>query len=374
MINLLDIADIVGKAVDKYDGKKMYVSTGALNEDIIDINKCEYFNYNEKPSRANLQVSEGDIIFAKMQGTKKTLIIETDNSQNIYSTGFCAIKAKNNKISTKCLYYLLSSEIFLDNKDKYCSGATQKAITNEGLSKIYIKLPQIKDQEIICNYLDRIIDLNRKFRKQIFLLDNLIKSRFVEMFGDVVKNTKNWKTKKLNEICGFNNNKVEIDSINNKVWLLNLDMIESDSGKIIDYYMIDEKEVPLSTISFNEKYVLYSKLRPYLNKVVIPIKSGYATSELIAIETNSLINKYFLAFALRSKSFVDMMNLTSYGAKMPRASVDDLKNFNIPLPDIEMQKQFATFVQQVDKLKSDAQKSLDKTQMLFDSLMQEYFG
>ena len=235
-------------------------------------------------------------------------------------------------------------------------------------------IDDIKKQENIIQILDKIENIIYKYECILKALDTLIKARFVEMFGDVVKNTKNWKTKKLNELCGFNNNKLGVDSIHNKVWLLNLDMIESDSGKIIDYYMIDEKEVPPSTISFNENCVLYSKLRPYLNKVVIPIKSGYATSELIAIETNSLIDKYFLAFALRSKSFVDMINLTSHGAKMPRASVDALKNFYIPVPDIEIQNTFATFVKQVDKLKFDVQKSLEKTQMLFNSLMQEYFG
>lgn len=279
--------------------------------------------------------------------------------------GVKLLKSTKKDVNYKYLYYaLLSLKVLNLGYNRHF----------KLLKESNIEYRDINTQNSIVKILDKINSIIQKHKEVINNLDTLIKARFVEMFGDVVKNTKNWKTKKLNELCGFNNNKLGVDSIHNKVWLLNLDMIESDSGKIIDYYMIDEKEVPSSTISFNENCVLYSKLRPYLNKVVIPIKSGYATSELIAIETNSLINKYFLAFALRSKSFVDMINLTSYGAKMPRASVDALKNFYIPVPDIEIQNTFATFVKEVDKLKFDVQKSLEKSQMLFDSLIQQNFA
>ena len=307
-----------------------------------------------------------------IMGTGGNATLHYCNGRFAVSTD-CLVLKTNDKVNCKYLFYFFKANMNILQAG--FKGAGLKHTNKNYIENIeIIRLPDINQQKHIVYKLEKVESIIKKQSGTIDYFDTLIKARFVEMFGDVVKNTKNWKTKKLNELCGFNNNKLGVDSIHNKVWLLNLDMIESDSGKIIDYYMIDEKEVPSSTISFNENCVLYSKLRPYLNKVVTPIKSGYATSELIAIETNSLINKYFLAFALRSKSFVDMINLTSYGAKMPRASVDALKNFYIPVPDIEIQNTFATFVKEVDKLKFDVQKSLEKTQMLFDSLMQEYFN
>ena len=178
-----------------------------------------------------------------------------------------------------------------------------------------------------------------------------IKSQFIEMFGDPITNNKNWKTDKLQNIIAINKYKGNVEVNNGKVWLLNLDMIESNSGNILGAVYENEEDVPNSTIKFNSDCVLYSKLRPYLNKVVIPHKSGYATSELISMNPNSLINKYFLANLLRYDSFVNFANGTAYGAKMPRASVDEIKNFKLIVPPIDLQNKFADFVQQIDKSK-----------------------
>ncbi len=193
------------------------------------------------------------------------------------------------------------------------------------------------------------------------------------MFGDPIKNDKGWRTNKLNTVCPINKYRGQVENNEGKVWLLNLNMIESNTGKIIDYVFEDENNIPNSTIKFNDNCVLYSKLRPYLNKVVVPITSGYATSEIISMQTGR-ISKYFLFNLLRMKSFVDFANGTAYGAKMPRASVNKIKNFDLILPPMKLQNEFDKLVFQIDKLKFAVQKSLDEAQLLFDSLMQEYFG
>ena len=138
---------------------------------------------------------------------------------------------------------------------------------------------------------------------------------------------------------------------------------------------VDKSEVGNSTCTFNVDNVLYSKLRPYLNKVVIPNQPGYATSELVPLKPNqSKINREYLAYLLRSDEFVNMINEKVAGAKMPRVSMSDFREFDVPLPPLHLQNQFATFVKQVDKSKVAVQKALDEAQTLFDSLMQQYFG
>ncbi len=89
-----DCVDLVGTACQPFDGNKNYISTGAVDIDHIIEDDVEIIDFSGKPSRANLEVSSGDVIFAKMQGTKKTLSIDDSLSQNIYSTGFCAVRAK----------------------------------------------------------------------------------------------------------------------------------------------------------------------------------------------------------------------------------------------------------------------------------------
>ncbi len=83
-----DCVDLAGSSVKKYDGTRLYVSTGALDCDHIDFSQVEECTYEEKPSRANLMADCGTILFAKMQGTKKTIVLDDETSNYIYSTGF----------------------------------------------------------------------------------------------------------------------------------------------------------------------------------------------------------------------------------------------------------------------------------------------
>ncbi|MDY3195307.1 MAG: restriction endonuclease subunit S [Paracholeplasma sp.] len=249
----------------------------------------------------------------------------------------------------------------------------QASFSVTDLKKISILLPTIDIQKAIAEKMESIHKVIEVKKRLLSEYDHLIKSRFVEMFGDPILNQKGWNLEKLQSVCPVNKYKGEVENISGKVWLLNLDMIESNTGKIIDYVYEDENKIASSTIKFDTNCVLYSKLRPYLNKVVVPSKSGYATSEMISMKTDN-INNYFLSNLLMMNSFVDFANGTSYGAKMPRASVDMIKNFDLMLPPKSLQDDFGLFVEQVDKLKFGVQKSLDETQKLFDSLMQEYFG
>lgn len=91
--NILDCMTLVGGTPLRFEGEKTYVSTGAVDCDHVDYAQTERVTYDNRPSRANLSVAEGDILFAKMCGTKKTLRIDRPLSEHLYSTGFCAVRA-----------------------------------------------------------------------------------------------------------------------------------------------------------------------------------------------------------------------------------------------------------------------------------------
>ena len=208
---------------------------------------------------------------------------------------------------------------------------------------------------------------------EIDKLNQLIKSQFVEMFGDPVINDREWNIDEINNVAPVKNYRGEFDS--NKVWLLNLDMVESNSGKVIEYLYEDINNIGNSTCSFSEDNVLYSKLRPYLNKVVIPDKKGFATSEMVPLlPRKEKLNKVFLTYLLRSNSFVDYISVKVSGAKMPRVIMEEFRKFKVILPPIELQNKFAMIVEQIDKQKFEFEKSLKKLEELQVSLMQEYFG
>ena len=146
------------------------------------------------------------------------------------------------------------------------------------------------------------------------------------MFGDPLTNNKNFTTNKMITVVDFKMSK-EIAK-KECYWTLNLDMIESNTGKIIEKIYLPKEKIGPSTYYFTKDFVLYSKLRPYLNKVAIPDEDGFATTELVPMKPTKIINKVYLAFLLRNESFVTWINASSYGAKMTRASVDNLKNFD----------------------------------------------
>ena len=181
----IDCVDIVGSSCKPFDGTKKYISTGSVSVDHIDEKNIEIITYTDKPSRADLIVEPGTLLFAKMQGTKKTLYIDVEKSKNVYSTGFYALKAKKGIINDRCLYHLLESESFLMQKDKNCSGATQKAITNAGLKKICVCLPDYHCQETVAEQLDKISSIISSHQQQLQKLDDLVKSRFIEQFDEL---------------------------------------------------------------------------------------------------------------------------------------------------------------------------------------------
>ena len=210
-------------------------------------------------------------------------------------------------------------------------------------------LPELTHQRQIAELLSKAASVIEMRKQELQKLDELIKARFVEMFGLPVSNTKKWKTEQMGEIAPAVNYKGEFDD---EIWLLNLDMVEAQTGRIIDYLIVSEDEVGNSTCTFDTSNVLYSKLRPYLNKVVIPDRCGYATSELVPLQpVNSKLNREYFAFMLRSDEFVSMINEKVAGAKMPRVSMGDFRKFDVPVPPLELQEQFAECVKQVDKSK-----------------------
>ena len=243
-------------------------------------------------------------------------------------------------------YYLISkrSQILAD-----CVGGAQAHISQGYVKNINFPMYSLENQEKIVAVLDKTSSLLNARKKELQKLDEIVKARFVELFGLPVLNTKGWPTESMEKVAPAVNYKGDFDE---EVWLLNLDMVEAQTGRILDYLIVKEDEVGNSTCTFDTSNVLYSKLRPYLNKVVIPERCGYATSEMVPLQpVKTKISREYLAFMLRSDEFVNMINEKVAGAKMPRVSMGDFRKFDVPVPPMDIQEQFTDFVKQIDKSK-----------------------
>ncbi len=378
-----DCVDFVGSACKPFPGMKKYVSTGAVDVDHINDSDTEIVDYDGKPSRANLEVMAGDVLFAKMQGTKKTLLINPVLANHIYSTGFCAVRAKDGILTERCLYHLLTSEMFLSQKDKNCSGATQKAITNTGLGKIVIHVPSVEEQNNIADQLDAVIGIITKRQQELSALDDLIKARFVEMFGDPVRNEKKWQTKALEDACksivDCPHSTPSYTSEDTGFMCIRTSIVKKNRIKWEDIEYIPEEEYiqRIQRKKPEKGDVVYTREGAILGiAAVIDRDCNVALGQrsMLLSPDRAFCTPEFISVAMNFDSFLDNALKGMSGSASPHINVGDIKAFKMILPPITQQEAFSTFVTQVDKSKIVVQKALDEAQLLFDSLMQQYFG
>ena len=376
-----DCVDIVGSSCKPFEGNRRYISTGAVATDHIDESDVEIVDYKSRPSRADLIVEPGTLLFAKMQGTKKTLYVDKEKAENIYSTGFFALKAKSGVISTRCLYHMLGSTSFLTQKDKNCSGATQKAITNAGLKKIRVSIPDYQLQEAIADQLDKISSVIQMRRSELQKLDDLVKARFVEMFGTLDNPARQFEYFTLKELCS----KITDGKHGGCIQESGTQRYFVGAREIYDDEVHYDTAPEISIADFEKDYkrcnleigdFLIVNTGATIGKSAIA--SDYRTEKTLLQKSVALLkvkrevlDPIFLKWCYRVNANMYMVESAS---AQPNLLLSKINSTKIYVPEIELQSQFSSFVQQIAKSKFVVQQALDKAQLLFDSLMQKYFG
>ena len=358
MKKFLDCISIVGATPSKFHGTKKYVSTGAVATTEIDESEVVEVTYEDRPSRANLSAEAGDILFAKMQGTRKTLLLDSETEENIYSTGFYAVRANPEVITTECLYYLIDSELFLAQKDKNCSGATQKAITNGGMAKIEISVPALSEQGILVDKLKHLTQLIADKKKQLNLFDEIIKSRFIEMFGDPKRNPRKWDMVTVGDIAtdvrygtsrpATEGGKYPYLRMNNLTYEGYLDLTDLKHIDIPDNE-VEKCVVRNGDVLFNRtnSVELVGKTCVY-NLDSDMIIAGY----IIRVRIDDRVLPVILSSYLNSTVMKEQLRSMAKGAvNQANINAQELRSIPIYLPPITLQHEFATFVEQVDKSK-----------------------
>lgn len=282
-------------------------------------------------------------------------------------------------IDIKYLYYYLKNRGLKDT----ISGSAQPQITRIGLANVKINYPNIETQKKIVGVLDKTQELIDKRKEQIEVLDELVKSRFIEMFGDPVINTKNWNIKKLGELGYFKNgmNYKQSDSgfnikflgvgefkygnrINNSSILPMLELQEKPN----DEYLLKDGDIVFVRSNGSKELVGRSVLIEEIEQDAT--YSGFCIryrNESNEVEPRFLINLF------SDEGFKNYFKKDIRGANINNLNQQMLSNLNIILPPIELQNQFADFVNQVDKLKSQMEVSLKELEDNFNSLMQKAF-
>ena len=380
-MNLLDICKIGGSSVKKFDGTRKYIATG----DIIDneITSYEFVNYNSKPSRANVEIKNNDVLFAKMKDTVKVLKANDNNINNIYSTGFYCM-TPNDDVLQEYLYYYFKSESFNSQKNKNCSGATQKAINNDGLKKIKIKfLPDVEEQNKIVKELSYLERLTTIKNEEVNKLNLLVKSQFVEMFGEATKNEKSFPVINIGDKCfvtklaGFEYSKyIDYKDSGDVIMVRGLN-VKNQRLKLDDVYYIDQSisdSLPRSQLKNGDVCMTYVGINIGDVALVDNYYKYHLAPNVAKISINNIeeINPQFFVYLLAYNKSNFASNATNTAKQA--LNMDRIRKLSIMLPPIELQNKFAQIVEQIDKQKFEFEKSLKKLEELQASLMQEYFG
>ena len=273
------------------------------------------------------------------------------------------------------LYYYLKSPVGLFYIKELASGSVRDNLKFSILSDFIIPFPDLTIQKDIAATLDRIVQIINICNTILDKIDLLVKSRIVEMFGDLHINSKGWEYAKFTDIADIDGTMTTDFEKYANYPHIGIDSIQKNTGDLIGYRTVSEDNVVSGKYLFSPKHIIYSKIRPNLNKVALPTFNGVCSADAYPIlPIDGKCNRTFLAYVMRSDYFLNYILQFCMRTNLPKVNRKELSGFVTPLPSLNLQNQFADFVTQIDKSKLAVKHILEKAETLKKSLMQEYFG
>ena len=292
--------------------------------------------------------------------------------------GLASLTITTDKCIQKFLWYSLINRTHeLISKG---TGSTFKAINKQILFDLKIPLPPLEEQEKIAMVLDKVSELIEKREQQLAKLDELIKSRFVEMFGDPVTNEKKWDKVPLSELAEirigpFGSLLHKEDYITDGYPLVN-------PSHIVNEKIVTDKKLTISKQKYNEMKVYHLKIndvvlgrRGEMGRCAVVTQSGLicGTGSLL-IRSYGKITANFIQKIISFPTFKKTIEDMAIGQTMPNLNVSIVANSQIIIPPLEIQQRYFSFVEQTEKIKVAINSSLDKLRTLKKALMQRFFG
>lgn len=354
------------------DGFPLITSKNLINGsvDFENINFISEPDYNSINKRS--KVDEGDILYSMIGTIGNFAIVNFEPRFAIKNVAL--IKFKNSTLNSKYFVHYIKSNEFTSQIEKQTKGGTQKFVTLKILRNIQVPVPQLPQQQKIANILDAADTLRQNDKALVAKYDELTSALFLDMFGDPVSNPKGWEKVELKKLCSFKKKSIKPEDILEGENYVALDSIEKVTGNITTVYNVNKGELKSNKFCFDNSYILYGKLRPYLNKVALPDFKGICSTDIIPIQPiNKKSNRLFITAILRHNSFVAFADERSSGANLPRISPSEVEKYSTINPPIELQTQFAERVDLIEEQKAIAQASLIKSEELFNSLLQKAF-
>ena len=334
--------------------------------------KVTRFGSEVAPIGEKLVMHKGDVLFGKRRAYQKKVAIAPFDG--IFSAHGMVLRPKEDVIDKDFFPLFISSDYFLDAAIKISVGSLSPTINWRDLKELKFDLPDMDTQRKLAEVLWSINDTMEAYKKLISATDELVKSQFMEQFGDPVKNERGYPVLPFAAFASIDAQMTTDYAKYADYPHIGIDSIEKDTGRLRGYRRVAEDGVKSGKYVFTKDHIIYSKIRPNLNKVALPTFEGLCSADAYPILPNTEnCNKSYLAYVLRSQWFLSYIIPLSGRTNMPKANREQINGFTWPLPPLDLQEQFATLVQQSDKSKFAAlqcwsQNIMPRNDKLYDFL------
>ena len=360
----------------------MMLSSKNIFDDEITFDEPRFLSEKDfEREHKRTQIAVGDVLLTIVGTVGRTAVVDEDMPAFALQRSVAVLHPKNDVCLPRFLMYALRGKrTYIENRAK---GVAQKGIYLKEVSDIDIYIPDISNQEIIINKLDKVNTIIKLRQEELLALDNLIKARFVEMFGDPSTNPRGWDETTISDECfyikdGPHKSLPDIGKENGGHPFISVRNIVNGH---IDFstarYISDEDYADAIRKCHPEKGdMLYSKGGTTGIAKLIDIDEEFANWVHVAVlKFDKLrLNGVFFENMLNCSYCYEQSQRLTKGIANRDLVLSAMAQIKLYCPPMELQNQFADFANQVYKSKVAVQKALDETQMLFDSLMQEYFN
>lgn len=361
--NLYELVQPVKTGVSKYEGQKPYYSTGSVKEDKLTIEGK--YSFDKKPSRANRQGNEGDVLQARMRHTDKALIINKELKNGLFSTGFMQFRPYGKTILPKYLYYYLKSEDFHSQKDELASGTTQVAINDTNARKIVFPVSPLNEQRRIVEKLDYLFKeleyLNSKLENIPKKIDDLKKSIINKGVSGAFLNNKNnvkWKQVKSSKLfqlvtsgsrgwAKYYDNDGEqlfVRITNMNYGTLNLELSENK----LQFLSLPEASEGKRTL-LKPRDILISITADVGMVSLIPEDweyESYVNQHVCLARPIKEVNAEYLCYYFMSDFGFLQLESKKRGATKAGLTLGDIKSLNIKIPELKIQELIVNQIRQ----------------------------
>lgn len=360
----------------------LYIDLSSVDKDkkIIDLNEVQAILPTSAPSRARQVVEKNDILVSTVRPNLNGIAIVPEQlSSATASTGYCVLRANQKTLGSQYLFYWVQTKFFVNDMVSKSTGANYPAVSDKVIKRSYIPLPPPAEQQKIAAILDAADSLRQKDRQLIDHYTTLSQSLFLEMFGDPVTNPMGWDYMQLTDLVtklgdGLHGTPVYSDDgeysfVNGNNLVHGVIELNSKTKKVsLAEYEKHKKELNDSTMLVSINGTI-GKVAFYKGERIVLGKSAcYFNVE------EQLINKMYLFRLIESPYFIRYASGLATGSTIKNVSLKTMRSFPVPMPHKSLQNKFAESIKLIEAQKQQAQVSLEKSEALFNSLLQRAFS